>query len=322
MKLLGADVPLPLGSHLTALRAALIRPLIVLVLGMIAGFIYQVELKELILRPLWKAIALAGPETVRQIGLPTQRGDEMVLHVIALPAAASATAPVALVPVDGAWRLALPPGVAASAALVALPGGGNRLLHTLEMAESTTSALKIALIAGLFLAVPYLLFNLWRFVAIGLTLRERRAAFLFLPAGILAFYGGCIVGFEFGLPWFYKFLIDFQAMDTTALYHLRQSEYVSTFLMWTIAFGLICDIPWAVMVLVRVGLVTPERLAGWRRYVVLANLIAAAMITPTGDPISLAAMFVPMHLCFELGLLLSRLVRPRRPPVELLPPSA
>jgi sec-independent protein translocase protein TatC len=189
--------------------------------------------------------------------------------------------------------------------------GDGRLLVTLSLGESASTAMKISLLAAIFVTVPVILHGLWRFVSRGLTAAERRAAFLFVPAGLILFYTGVVVGYLFALPYFYVFLIDFQAADTTAVFQLRQADYVDTFMLWTVAFGLVCDIPWAVMILVKTGIVSIAALNKGRRYVIMVNLVLAACLTPTADAASLLAMFIPMQIFFEIGLLLSRFVQPR-----------
>lgn len=198
------------------------------------------------------------------------------------------------------------------AKLVGLPTDGSmRMLYTFSLAESASTAAQISFYLALALAAPVVLWQLWHFVAIGLTRKERSLAFLFVPAGVIMFYLGTVAGYFFGMPYFYAFLIDYTAGDTTAIIQLRQSEYVETFFMWTVASGLIMDIPWLIIVLVRTGMVTPTQLSKARRMVVVINVIAAAMITPGSDALSLMALFVPMQLLFEIGLLASRFFVPK-----------
>lgn len=189
-----------------------------------------------------------------------------------------------------------------------------RCLTVLSISESTTTAVKVSMAAAISIALPVLLYHLWQFIVVGLTWKERRLAFLFVPLGVIFFYAGTIAGYFVGLPYFYAWLIQFTAGDQTAVYQLRQSEYVDDFILWTVAFGLVMDIPWLVMVLVRTGLVTPTRISKARRYVIVANLIAAACITPTADLVSLSALFIPMQVLFELGLVASRFMVPKTIP--------
>ncbi len=203
-------------------------------------------------------------------------------------------------------------GVRDDAAKLGLPTDGSyRVLQVLDMAESATSAAWVACYLAIALTVPVLLYHLWQFVAVGLKPKERRLVFLFLPAGVICFYIGCVLGYLFALPWFYAFLISFTAYNPVIKVEgFRLSEYVDFFFMWTIAFGAVMDIPWAIVCIVRTGLVKPETIAGSRRYVIMINIVLAAVITPGSDLASLLALFIPMQVLFELGLFLSRFFRP------------
>lgn len=197
-----------------------------------------------------------------------------------------------------------------------------RLLRVMELGESATTAATISLYLALGVAAPVILYHLWQFVAVGLTTKERRLAFLFIPAGVICFYVGMFSGYFLGLPYFFAFLISFAASDPTIIMDaLRQSEYVETFFMWTLAFGAIMDIPWLVVVVVRVGIVTPEQLSKGRKIVVIICLLLAAVITPGSDAASLMALFLPMWLLFESGLFISRFFRPAQPLFSLSLPD-
>ncbi len=197
-----------------------------------------------------------------------------------------------------------------------------RLLRVMELGESATTAATISLYLALGVAAPVILYHLWQFVAVGLTTKERRLAFLFIPAGVICFYVGMFSGYFWGLPYFFAFLISFAASDPTIIMDaLRQREYVETFFMWTLAFGAIMDIPWLVVVVVRVGIVTPEQLSKGRKIVVIICLLLAAVITPGSDAASLMALFLPMWLLFESGLFISRFFRPANPLFSLSAPD-
>lgn len=184
-----------------------------------------------------------------------------------------------------------------------------------SLAESTTTAIKISTVAGIALALPVLLWHLWQFVAVGLTSRERRLAFFFLPLGIVLFYIGMIAGYFTGLPYFYAWLIQFTAQDSSASYLLRQSEYIDDFINATLSFGLVMDIPWLVMVLVRTGVIARATIAKSRRYVIAINAVLTCCVCPATDPGSLFLTFLPIQLLFEAGLFCSRFFEPKRAPL-------
>jgi sec-independent protein translocase protein TatC len=199
-----------------------------------------------------------------------------------------------------------------SAKKIGLSAESNRLLQAFDLGESTMLSFSVAFDAALILTLPVLLYSLWRFVAVGLKDRERHLGFLFIPLGVIFFYIGGLLGYFYGLPYFYAWLIEWQIADPVANnMFLGMAKYHGFFITMTICFGLVMDIPWLVLVLVRVRLVTPAQLAKYRKVIIAVNVILAAMITPTSDPATLAAMFVPMQLLFELGLLGARLMMRR-----------
>lgn len=206
--------------------------------------------------------------------------------------------------------LIIGPEMAARLGLDAGPDQG--LLVAKEVAESTITALRVSLYAALALGFPLIIHQLWGFVSPALKSSERGLAFLFLPGAALFFYSGVVLGYFVGLPWFYAWLLQWTAADSTiSQYMLTQREYFGFFFVMTICFGVILDIPWAVLLLVRTGLVTPETLARQRRFIILGAVVLAAMLSPP-DPMSQIALFVPMVLLFEGGLLASRFLRARR----------
>lgn len=206
-----------------------------------------------------------------------------------------------------------------SAKLVGLPTTADyRILTAFSLSEAASTAAQISFYLALAGAAPVVLWHLWQFIAVGLTRHERRLAFLFVPFGVIMFYFGTLIGYFFGLPYFYAFLIDYSAGDPTIVIQLRQSEYIDMFFLWTVAFGLIMDIPWLIIVIVRTGFVHPDQLARSRKFILVLNLVLAAVITPGSDLASLLALFLPMHFLFEGGLLASRFFIPKPlPSVEI-----
>ena len=183
----------------------------------------------------------------------------------------------------------------------------DRLLTSFSLGESTMLSMSVAMDAAVLVTIPVLLWQLWSFVATGLKREERRLAFLFVPFGVILFYVGAVVGYFWGLPYMFAWLVQWEASDPTAREALfGMALYHELFVNMTLCFGLIMDIPWAVMVLVRVGFVSVAQFSRLRRYVAIINVILAAMITPTTDLVSLMVMFIPMQLLFEGGLLASR----------------
>jgi sec-independent protein translocase protein TatC len=182
------------------------------------------------------------------------------------------------------------------------------LLVPISMTESPMMALSVSFYAAFAATIPILLFQIWRFVSVGLMPKERQLAFLFVPVGVIFFYLGTVFGFYIGLPYYFSCLIAWNAHDPTVrTLNLGQTLYQDSFTMMTICCGLIMDIPWLVMVLVRIGMVTTAQLARWRKLVVMINTVIAAFVAPP-DGYSMLAMMIPLQLLFEGGLLMSRVM--------------
>lgn len=208
-------------------------------------------------------------------------------------------------PLQWAIRIA---GADASAQ-IGMSADTMRLLQAFDLSESTMLSMSVAFDAALTISFPIFVYQLWKFISVGLKEKERQLGFLFVPLGVIFFYAGACAGYFYGLPYFFAWLIDWHVADPTAQRMvLGMTLYHDFFVNMTICFGLIMDIPWLVIVLVRVGLVTVEQLSKWRRVVIVINLVLAAGITPTSDVGSLLAMFLPMQALFELGLLASRFI--------------
>jgi sec-independent protein translocase protein TatC len=203
------------------------------------------------------------------------------------------------------WAIQMDPAAAARAGLPT--DGSLRVLHSFDLSESALVSVSVSVIAALVVTIPVLIHQLWGFVAVALKPRERNLAFLFVPVGVICFYLGAVLGYFYALPIYYAWLIEWAASDPTATQLLRQNAYLDSFVLMTVCFGFIMDIPWLVVVLVRVGLITPDQLARYRRLVIVINATIAALIAPP-DGASMIAMMIPLQLLFEGGLLASRLM--------------
>jgi sec-independent protein translocase protein TatC len=191
--------------------------------------------------------------------------------------------------------------------LAALPEG-SRKLHPTAVMEKFTVYLKVGLYAGIFLATPVVLYQLWRFVAPALYNREKRYVTPFVVVGTIFFMGGALFCYFVILPPALSYLIGVGGTDDASFVEplLSMREQLSFVLALELAFGLIFELPLILTVLSMLGLVSARFLAEKRRYAILVNTILAAIITPTGDPLNLALMAVPMCLMYEVGILGAR----------------
>lgn len=165
---------------------------------------------------------------------------------------------------------------------------------------------KLAFFAGLFLASPVVLYQLWAFVSAGLRKEERRVVLFALPFSITLFLGGVVFAFFFIIPFALKFLIDFAGPKVYPI--LSISKYFSFIIMLLISFGLVFELPVVVMILSRIGIVSPSFLSKNRKFAIVGIFIAAAIITPTPDAFTQCLMAISMLLLYELSIWISKLV--------------
>jgi sec-independent protein translocase protein TatC len=163
--------------------------------------------------------------------------------------------------------------------------------------------LRIAMVVGIILAMPVLLWHVWRFIAPGLTPGERRAILPWIPAALAFFTVGVAIAYIV-LPFAAIFLLGFQTADLKPLLTAREYfDFVSTLFL---AFGLLMEFPILLVGLSRVGIVTSERLRRSRRIIILAIAIFSAVATPGGDLVSPSVLGVTLYLLFEATIIVIR----------------
>jgi sec-independent protein translocase protein TatC len=156
---------------------------------------------------------------------------------------------------------------------------------------------RIALVVGIILAMPVILWHLWRFVAPGLTASERRAVLPWIPTALFFFVLGVSIAYVI-LPFAATFLLSFQTPEFQALLSIRDYfDFVATLFL---AFGVLMEFPILLVGLSRVGIVTSERLRRARRFVILAIAIFSAVATPGGDLVSPTVLGITLYVLFEI----------------------
>lgn len=176
-------------------------------------------------------------------------------------------------------------------------------------AEAFWAHLKVALLAGLVLALPVVLFQVWPFVEPGLLPQEKRFALLLVILSTMAFAVGMAFAFTLVLPYALTFLLTF---DPKLKPLIRVREYVDFAVKFLLAFGLILELPLAIAIAAHLGMVTPQFLARNRKYALLLSFIAGAVLTPTPDIFNQSMMAVPTYVLYEAGVLAARLMARRR----------
>jgi sec-independent protein translocase protein TatC len=187
-------------------------------------------------------------------------------------------------------------------------------LTALGPAETLWTHFKVAFIVGVMLAIPVLLYQVWKFIEPGLLQKERRFALPFVILSTISFFIGVTFCFAIVLPMAMQFLLTF---DPAIQQMPRFGEYVDFTLKFLLAFGVIFELPLAITIAARLGLVTPQFLSRNRKYAILVNFIVAAILTPTPDVFNQALMALPMCVLYEVGILAARVVVRRPKPAEV-----
>lgn len=165
--------------------------------------------------------------------------------------------------------------------------------------------LKLALLAALFLAMPYVLFQAWAFVAPGLYRHEKRFAIPLMLSSIVLFYAGVAFAYFVVFPLMFAFLTSAAPQGVQVMTDM--SNYLDFVLLLFFAFGIAFEIPVATVLLASTGLVKVETMTKNRGYVILGIFIIAAFLTPP-DALSQSFMAVPMYVLYELGIVMSRIL--------------
>lgn len=189
----------------------------------------------------------------------------------------------------------------------------QRAIHYTSSIEPFMVYLKVALYGGIFAAVPWVLWQLWQFIAPGLYKKEKRVVIPFLFFGTLLFYTGAVFCYLVIMPAAFPAMAAI-ANDPSLAPVLTMREQLSLVLAMLLGFGVVFEVPVVIAFLAMVGLVDWRWLAKYRRYAIIVNITAAALITPTGDPLNLALMAVPMVVFYEIGIVLARVLGKRREP--------
>jgi len=186
-------------------------------------------------------------------------------------------------------------------------------LQFIEPAEAFVNYMRIALVIGVALAIPVIIYQLIAFFVPGLLPHEKRILFTALPFVTELFLAGLAFGWFFTIPAALNFLFTFGTSTRIEAQPTFESFIgtVATLLLWN---GVIFELPAVIYLLARLGIVNTKMLGRTRRYAIVVITIAAAIITPTGDPYNLMLLAVPMYLLYELGILLSRFVPARATP--------
>ncbi len=175
---------------------------------------------------------------------------------------------------------------------------GNKLVYT-NLTDPFTLYMKVSFIAGIFLMIPFILYEVWKFIAPGLYRKEKRYVVPFLISSVFLFVAGGAFCYLIVLPQAYRFLIDFGSSFTPMV---KIDEYFDLTSMMLLGFGLVFEMPVIVAFLSIFGLVTATFLWNNFKYSIVIIVALAAVLSPTGDAFNLAIWSAPMILLYVLSI--------------------
>lgn len=183
-----------------------------------------------------------------------------------------------------------------------LPKGSQMV--AIEVASPFLTPVKLAFVTALFLAMPVILYQAWRFVAPGLYRHEKRLAVPLLASSVLMFYSGCAFAYFVVLPRVFGFLLGVTPTGVAMMTDI--GHYLDFVLTMFFAFGLCFEVPVGVFIVALLGWVTPAQLVKHRPYVILGAFVVAAVVAPP-DVLSMVMLAIPMCLLYEFGVVAVRL---------------
>ncbi|MBQ7996943.1 MAG: twin-arginine translocase subunit TatC [Paludibacteraceae bacterium] len=172
-----------------------------------------------------------------------------------------------------------------------------------RLAAQFTTHMQVAALAGLVIAFPYLLWQLYGFLAPALYPHEKRAAGRIIGFGTLLFLCGVALNYLIIFPFAFRFLATYQ-VQPEVVNQIALDSYVSTLLILSLLMGILFEMPLVAWALGKAGLLEAAWLRQYRRHALVALMILAAVITPTGDAFTLMLVTVPLYLLYELSIII------------------
>ena len=163
----------------------------------------------------------------------------------------------------------------------------------------------LTLLGAIILASPIILYQIWMFIACGLTEKEKKYIYFYGPSSFLFFFCGGVFAYFVAVPFSIRFLLGFASPGIVPM--ITVDNYISFVGTQMIAFGIVFELPLILMFLTKIGIATPAFLIEKRRHAIVAILIVSAVVTPSTDIITLLMMAGPLIVLYELGVLASRL---------------
>lgn len=182
-----------------------------------------------------------------------------------------------------------------------LPAGK---LYYMNPAEAFFTYCKVALVGGLLISIPVIIYQFWAFLIPAMTEKELSTGLVLVPGSIALFYSGVVFSHFFVVPAAVKFFMGFSTEFLQPMFSLGQ--YVSLVLSLLFPFGLIFELPLVIVVLAYFGIVSSRALIRYRKYAIVIAFVSGGIISPTPDIFGQAMLAIPIILLYELSIVVSR----------------
>ena len=183
---------------------------------------------------------------------------------------------------------------------------GHCELYVTGPLDGLSLRIKISFFGGLAIASPVILFELWRFITPGLKAKEKRYAIPFVIASLVLFFAGCAMAY-FTFEHALVFLTNIGGSELQQIYNPNQ--YLSLILLMMFLFGATFEFPVILVALQMARVVSPAQLLSWWRWAIIGITLASALFTPSGDPLSMLALAIPLIVFYFVAILIGKLAR-------------
>jgi sec-independent protein translocase protein TatC len=188
-------------------------------------------------------------------------------------------------------------------------------LSVFSLSEGFIIRAKASLIAGLFIGLPIIVYEIWKYIAPAINIKDRKFIGGSVVAAVFLMYTGILLTYFFLLPIAIQMLLSFTPETMNSI--IGASKYVNFVMFFCFAMGLMCELPILIMILTKLGIITPKLLISKRKYAIVLIWIFAAILTPGPDVLSQTLVAVPVMLLYEISIIISKIILKRKAKQEL-----
>ncbi len=173
----------------------------------------------------------------------------------------------------------------------------------IRLASQFMIHIQMSFLFGLMVSFPYLLFEIWKFIAPALYIKEKSGFKMAFSLSSILFFAGICLSYFLVFPITLRFLAGYQ-LTNLVFNQLSLDSYISTFISMNLVMGLVFELPMLALILSKLGIVNRRFFRTYRKHAIVVLLIVAAVITPTGDPFTLMIVALPLYILFEISALI------------------